>query len=49
VSLGLQLRALAEREATREALERAVADLMEVHADLQELSRGIHPAMLSRG
>ena len=51
VSLGLQLRALqaAEPGATRDGLGRAVADLMEVHADLQELSRGIHPAILSRG
>ena len=50
VSLGLQLRALeaSEQGATREGLDRAVADLMEVHADLQELSRGIHPAILSR-
>ena len=51
VSLGLQLRALeaSEQGVTREGLDRAVADLMEVHADLQELSRGIHPAILSRG
>ncbi len=51
VSLGLQLRALeaSDQGATRESLDRVVADLMEVHADLQELSRGIHPAILSRG
>jgi signal transduction histidine kinase len=51
VSLGLQLRALeaSEQGVTREGLDRAVADLMGVHADLQELSRGIHPAILSRG
>ena len=51
VSLGLQLRALeaSEHGATREVLDRAIADLMEIHADLQELSRGIHPAILSRG
>ena len=51
VSLGLQLRALeaSEHGGTREVLDRAIADLMEVHADLQELSRGIHPAILSRG
>ena len=51
VSLGLQLRALeaAEQGATREGIDRAVNDLMEVHEHLQELSRGIHPAILSRG
>ncbi len=51
VSLGMQLRALKEsdQEAIRDGLDRAVADLMEVHTDLQELSRGIHPAILSRG
>ena len=51
VSLGLELRALeaSEQGATREVFGRAVEGLMEVHADLQELSRGIHPAILSRG
>lgn len=51
VTLGLQLRAL-ETEAhgpTREGIDRAVTDLMEVHEHLQEISRGIHPAILSRG
>ncbi len=51
VSLGLEMRALeaSEQGATREVFGRAVAGLMAVHADLQELSRGIHPAILSRG
>ena len=51
VSLGLEMRALEASAAgvTREVLSRAVASLMEVHSDLQELSRGIHPAILSRG
>jgi signal transduction histidine kinase len=51
VSLGLQLRALEAQAApeTKEGLGRAVENLMGVHADLQELSRGIHPAILSRG
>jgi GAF domain-containing protein len=51
VSLGMQLRAL-EASAppeTREGLSRAAEGLTGVHADLQELSRGIHPAILSRG
>ena len=33
----------------REGIDRAVADLMEVNEHLQEISRGIHPAILSRG
>ena len=51
VSLGLQLRALeaSEQGETREGIDRAVNDLMEVHEHLQEISRGIHPAILSRG
>jgi signal transduction histidine kinase len=51
VSLGLQLRALETQAAqeTKEGLGRAVENLMGVHTDLQELSRGIHPAILSRG
>lgn len=54
VSLGLEVRALesslppdAGRE--REALSRVVTGLGDLHHDLQELSRGIHPAILSRG
>jgi signal transduction histidine kinase len=51
VSLGLQLRALQAQAAaeTKEGLGHAVESLMGVHTDLQELSRGIHPAILSRG
>jgi signal transduction histidine kinase len=51
VSLGLQLRALesSEEGAMREGIDRAVSDLMEVNEHLQEISRGIHPAILSRG
>ena len=54
VSLGLQLR-LAEksippqRNALKELLSQIVSGLTGVEADLQEFSRGIHPAMLSRG
>jgi signal transduction histidine kinase len=54
VSLGLEARALeaslppsAEQE--REALGRVVTGLGDLHHELQELSRGIHPAILSRG
>jgi signal transduction histidine kinase len=51
VSLGLQLRTLetSAQGPTREGIDRAVTDLMEVHEHLQEISRGIHPAILSRG
>jgi len=54
VSLGLDLRATqaavpAELADLRERLDRSVDTLSQVHADLQELSRGIHPAILSRG
>jgi signal transduction histidine kinase len=47
----LQLRALQAQAAaeTKEGLGHAVESLMGVHTDLQELSRGIHPAILSRG
>jgi signal transduction histidine kinase len=33
----------------RNAVRRAVKTLMSVHADLRELSRGMHPAILSKG
>ena len=54
VSLGLELRAL---EASvpeglpeiREQLAASIDGLSHLHTDLQELSRGIHPAILSRG
>lgn len=54
VSLGLDLRATqasvpAELSDLRDRLDRSVDTLAQVHTDLQELSRGIHPAILSRG
>ncbi|WP_411710933.1 GAF domain-containing sensor histidine kinase [Mycolicibacterium litorale] len=54
VSLGLEVRALEASlppEATpqRDAVTRVVTGLADLHHDLQELSRGIHPAILSRG
>ena len=54
VSLGLELRATqaevpSELEDLRARLDRSVESLSLIHADLQELSRGIHPAILSRG
>jgi signal transduction histidine kinase len=54
VSLGLDLRAAqaavpAEDRGLRERLDRSVEALAQIHTDLQELSRGIHPAILSRG
>ncbi|AHC24944.2 MULTISPECIES: GAF domain-containing sensor histidine kinase [Mycobacteriaceae] len=52
VSLSLELRAV-EAAATdaslRAELGRVVDGLAELHTDLQELSRGMHPAVLSRG
>jgi signal transduction histidine kinase len=54
VSLGLDLRATQaavpdELADLRDRLDRSVDTLAQVHTDLQELSRGIHPAILSRG
>lgn len=54
VSLGLDLRATQgavpdELPELRERLDRSIETLAQVHTDLQELSRGIHPAILSRG
>lgn len=54
VSLGLDLRAAqaavpAEDPGLRDRLDRSVEALSQIHTDLQELSRGIHPAILSRG
>lgn len=54
VSLGLQLRAVesalpADLDDVREQLNRAVEGLGGLYTDLQELSRGLHPAILSRG
>ncbi|MCF6386948.1 GAF domain-containing protein [Mycobacterium sp. MBM] len=51
VSLSLQLRAVEATadEPLRGELARVVSGLAELHTDLQELSRGMHPAVLSRG
>jgi signal transduction histidine kinase len=51
VQLGLDLRALETSvpAQNREAVSRAVKTLMSVHADLRELARGMHPAILSKG
>ena len=51
VSLSLELRAIeaAADEAVRAELSQVVTGLAELHTDLQELSRGMHPAVLSRG
>ncbi|MCE0535336.1 histidine kinase [Kineosporia rhizophila] len=54
VSLGLELRATqaavpAEFPQLRGRLDHCVETLSQIHTDLQELSRGIHPAILSRG
>jgi signal transduction histidine kinase len=54
VSLGLQLRLAedcvpAELREVRERLAGAVSDLTAVSSDLQQISRGIHPAILSEG
>jgi signal transduction histidine kinase len=54
VSLGLQLRAaeasvLPQQQALREQISDIVSGLAGVSKDLQEISRGIHPAILSKG
>ncbi|WP_371287042.1 ATP-binding protein [Mycobacterium sp. PS03-16] len=54
VSLGLEVRALdaslpADAHDVHAALDKVVSGLAGLHRDLQELSRGIHPAILSRG
>jgi signal transduction histidine kinase len=54
VSLGLALRATqaavpTELEQLREQISRIASGLTGVFEDLQEISRGIHPAILSRG
>ncbi|MEU4842450.1 GAF domain-containing protein [Nocardia testacea] len=54
VALGLDLRAAQaavpeDQPALRRQLDDVVDSLSQVHTDLQELSRGIHPAILSRG
>jgi PAS domain S-box-containing protein len=54
VSLGLELRAVeasipAEHQQLREQLSNVVDGLVGVSTELQEISRGIHPAILSKG
>lgn len=54
VSLGLQLRSIESRvppelRPLKQEISTAIADLTAASADLQELARGIHPAILSRG
>ena len=54
VALGLALRAATadvpeDRPAVRSELSRVAAGLVDAVAELQELSRGIHPAILSKG
>jgi signal transduction histidine kinase len=54
VSLALQLRTIEaevppDLASLKEQISDAVADLNAASADLQELARGIHPAILSRG
>lgn len=54
VSLGLELRAVqasvpAENAALQDQMSHVVDGLAGLYTDLQELSRGIHPAMLSKG
>lgn len=54
VSLGMELRSAQaevpdELDELRKSLDRSVETLAQVNADLRELSRGIHPAILSRG
>jgi signal transduction histidine kinase len=54
VSLGLELRAAeafvpADLQALKEQMSRLVTAVAEVSAEVQEISRGLHPAILSRG
>ncbi len=54
VSLGMELRVAQASVPShlgelRDSLDRSVETLAQVHTDLRELSRGIHPAILSRG
>jgi signal transduction histidine kinase len=54
VSLGLELRALeaavpADNTDLQSQVAHAISDLSHIHTDLQEFSRGIHPAILSKG
>jgi signal transduction histidine kinase len=54
VSLGLELRALEAsvppaQSDLQQQVARAISGLSLIHTDLQEFSRGIHPAILSKG
>ena len=54
VSLGLGLRALEatippEQQAMRKQVDNLVTGMADLYTELQELSRGIHPAILSKG
>lgn len=54
VSLGLELRGIEasvppDQHALRAQISRVVSHLAAIAADLREISRGIHPAVLSRG
>lgn len=51
VSLGLELRQIeaAAEEPVRAQLSNVVSGLADLYSDLQELSRGMHPAVLSKG
>jgi signal transduction histidine kinase len=54
IALGLKLRAAqaavaADQIALKTELSEAISDLLEVSHELQEISRGIHPAILSQG
>ncbi|OZC86223.1 histidine kinase [Rhodococcus sp. 06-418-1B] len=54
VSLGMELRTAQavvpeDLRELRQSLDRSVDTLAQIHSDLRELSRGIHPAILSRG
>jgi signal transduction histidine kinase len=54
VSLGLGLRALEatippEEQAMQKQVDNLVTGMAELYTELQELSRGIHPAILSKG
>jgi signal transduction histidine kinase len=54
ITLGLQLRAAQaslppEQEQLRQQLSSTVQGLSDVHAELQEIARGLHPAILAKG
>jgi signal transduction histidine kinase len=54
ISLGLELRAVQaalppQQEQLRQQLSSAVQNLSDVQAELQEIARGLHPAILAKG